>query len=209
MLCHHTNNQIGGKVLAEEIWCSKVAFDQGVQLWSEVLWCYRWMEYQLMNLDVIGNYYFFFFRRRHPLWPDPSRQLQLHIFSKGRLNLTWIFCILGIFRYLEYLKSHMTRIFNTPPSDCSLEKNTKYSGHNLYSRKGIKIGNMAGCARLCFRDSKCKFWTHNPRLEKELTRSTSSFIHRVSKCWLKTSDQGRALSTKGSTSGQKACGATG
>jgi len=53
---------------------------------------------------------------------------------------------------------------------------------------------MAGCASLCFEDSKCKFWTYNPR---------------VSKCWMKTSNQGRSPSTKGSISGQKACGATG
>ena len=39
---------------AEEIWRSKVAFDQGVQLWSEVLRCYRWMEYHLMHLDRGG-----------------------------------------------------------------------------------------------------------------------------------------------------------
>merc|ERR1711971_881028 len=77
---------------------------------------------------------------------------------------------------------------------CSIEENTKYSGHNLYTRKGIKVGNMAGCASLCFEDSKCKFWTFNPR---------------VSKCWMKTSDQGRGPSTKGSVSGQKACRAPG
>merc|ERR1712172_297122 len=77
---------------------------------------------------------------------------------------------------------------------CSLEENTKYSGHNLYTTKGIKVGNMAGCASLCFEDSKCKFWTYNPR---------------VSKCWMKTSDRGRGPSTKGSVSGQKACGAPG
>merc|ERR1719234_2797455 len=77
---------------------------------------------------------------------------------------------------------------------CSLEENTKYSGHNLYTTKGIKVGNMAGCAALCFEDSKCKFWTYNPR---------------VSKCWMKTSDQGKSPSTKGSVSGQKACGAPG
>ena len=28
---------------------------------------------------------------------------------------------------------------------------------------------MAGCASLCFGDSKCKFWTYNPRLDKYLT----------------------------------------
>merc|ERR1711971_1173152 len=48
---------------------------------------------------------------------------------------------------------------------CSIEENTKYSGHNLYTTKGIKVGNMAGCASLCFEDSKCKFWTYNPRKE--------------------------------------------
>ena len=35
------------------------------------------------------------------------------------------------------------------------------------------------------------------------------FTCRVSKCWLKTSDQGKGPSTKGSVSGQKACGAPG
>merc|ERR1711990_1069862 len=83
---------------------------------------------------------------------------------------------------------------NCPAEGCSLEEDTKYSGHNLYTTKGIKVGNMAGCAALCFEDSKCKFWTYNPR---------------VSKCWLKTSDQGKSPSTKGSISGQKACGAAG
>merc|ERR1719430_3065237 len=77
---------------------------------------------------------------------------------------------------------------------CSIEKNTKYSGHNLYTRKGIKVENRAGCAALCFEDSKCKFWTYNPK---------------VSKCWMKTSDEGRSPSTTGSFSGPKACGAPG
>merc|ERR1712172_468350 len=77
---------------------------------------------------------------------------------------------------------------------CSIEENTKYSGHNLYTTKGINVGNMAGCASLCFEDSKCNFWTYNPR---------------VSKCWMKTSDRGRSPSTKGSVSGQKACGVPG
>merc|ERR1719175_21163 len=77
---------------------------------------------------------------------------------------------------------------------CSIEENTKYSGFNLYTRKGIKVENRAGCATLCFEDSKCKFWTYNPR---------------VSKCWMKTSDEGRSPSTTGSFSGPKACGAPG
>ena len=54
-------------------------------------------------------------------------------------------------------------------SACSIEEDTKYSGHNLYTTKGIKVGNMAGCASLCFEDSKCMFWTYNPRLDKYLT----------------------------------------
>ena len=48
-------------------------------------------------------------------------------------------------------------------TECTIEENTKYSGHNLYTRKGIKGGNMDACAALCFKDSKCKFWTFNPR----------------------------------------------
>merc|ERR1712226_987518 len=61
---------------------------------------------------------------------------------------------------------------------CSVEENTKYSGHNLYTTKGIRVGNMAGCASLCFNDSKCKFWTYNPR---------------VSKCWMKTSSRKESI----------------
>ena len=48
-------------------------------------------------------------------------------------------------------------------SECTIEEDTKYSGHNLYSRKGIKGGNQKDCAALCFKDSKCNFWTYNPR----------------------------------------------
>ena len=51
---------------------------------------------------------------------------------------------------------------------CSLEENTKFSGHNLYTTKGIKVGNMAGCAPLCLEDSKCKFWTYNPTFKRFL-----------------------------------------
>ena len=36
-----------------------------------------------------------------------------------------------------------------------------------------------------------------------------NFSHRVSKCWMKTSDQGRRITTRGSISGQKVCGAPG
>ena len=48
-------------------------------------------------------------------------------------------------------------------ADCTIEENVKYSGHNLYTRKGIKGGNQEACAGLCFKDAKCKFWTYNPR----------------------------------------------
>jgi len=75
---------------------------------------------------------------------------------------------------------------------CSLFENTKFSGYNVYTTKGVKVANRAGCAELCFDDTNCNFWTYNPR---------------VSKCWIKTSDEGRSPSTKGSVSGQKVCGA--
>ena len=48
-------------------------------------------------------------------------------------------------------------------SACLVEENTKYSGYNLYTTKGIKVANMAGCAELCFEDTKCNFWTYNPK----------------------------------------------
>ena len=80
---------------------------------------------------------------------------------------------------------------------------------SVYTKKGIKVGNMAGCAALCFEDSKCKFWTYNPRYNESISLLTICFKSRVSKCWMKTSDQGKSPSTKGSVSGQKACGAPG
>ena len=48
-------------------------------------------------------------------------------------------------------------------SACSLEEDTKYSGYNLYTTKGIKVANIAGCAELCFEDTKCNFWSYNPK----------------------------------------------
>ena len=77
---------------------------------------------------------------------------------------------------------------------------------------------MDACAALCFKDSKCKFWTYNPRSSiiftfcicLEVTTSIVSYsMPRVQKCWLKTSGVGKTASTKGSFSGQKACGAPG
>ena len=54
-------------------------------------------------------------------------------------------------------------------ADCSIEENVKYSGHNLYTRKGIKGGNQEACAGLCYKDAKCKFWTFNPRSVKSVS----------------------------------------
>merc|ERR1719209_1349472 len=76
---------------------------------------------------------------------------------------------------------------------CVIEKDVKYSGNNLESKRGI---NQETCAALCFKKPACTHWTHNP-------------TYLGGKCWLKTSDGGRAKSTTGSTSGQKACGGRG
>ena len=72
--------------------------------------------------------------------------------TEGNLMLTY-------YEYLDYYNIKKANFY----SACSIEENTKYSGHNLYTRKGIKVGNMAGGVSLCFEDSKCKFWTYNPR----------------------------------------------
>ena len=53
-------------------------------------------------------------------------------------------------------------------ADCTIEENVKYSGHNLYTRKGIKGGNPEACAGLYYKDAKCKFWTYNPRSAKSV-----------------------------------------
>ena len=66
----------------------------------------------------------------------------------------------------------------------------KYSGRNLSNKRGI---SQRTCALLCFRKSACTHWTYNRK-------------HQGGKCWLKSSNRGRARSTNGSNSGQKACG---
>merc|ERR1719209_2723825 len=76
---------------------------------------------------------------------------------------------------------------------CVIEKDVKYSGSNLESKRGI---NQETCALLCFKRPACTHWTHNP-------------TYQGGKCWMKTSDGGRARSTTGSSSGQKACGGRG
>merc|ERR1719295_70918 len=80
-------------------------------------------------------------------------------------------------------------------SGCIIENDVKYSGNTFESKTGI---NQETCALLCFKKPACTHWTHNP---------TASY--GVGKCWMKTSDSGRAKSTTGSSSGQKACGARG
>ena len=59
--------------------------------------------------------------------------------------------------------------------------------------KGI---SQRTCALLCFRTSSCTHWTYNEKFQG-------------GKCWLKSSNKGRTRSTKGSNSGQRACGAKG
>merc|ERR1719295_2409546 len=80
-------------------------------------------------------------------------------------------------------------------SGCVIERDTKYSGNTIDSKTGI---NQETCALLCFKKPACTHWTHNP---------TASYGD--GKCWMKTSDSGRAKSTTGSSSGPKACGARG
>ena len=82
-----------------------------------------------------------------------------------------------------------------PLPGCVIEKNVKYSGNNLSSKRGI---NQETCALLCFKKPACTHWTFNPAAS-----------NGEGKCWLKTSDSGRAKSTTGSSSGQKACGGRG
>merc|ERR1712130_933306 len=78
-------------------------------------------------------------------------------------------------------------------SGCLIEKDVKYFGNTIDSKAGI---NQETCALLCFKKPACTHWTYNPTYEG-------------GKCWMKTSDSGRAKSTTGSSSGQKACGARG
>ena len=69
----------------------------------------------------------------------------------------------------------------------------KYFGNTFESKQGI---NQETCALLCFKKPACTHWTHNP-------------TYQGGKCWMKTSDSGRAKSTTGSSSGQKVCGGRG
>ena len=57
-------------------------------------------------------------------------------------------------------------MYNSYPA-CSIEENTKHSGHNLHTRKGIKAGNME-CFSLLW-GQQVLFWTYNPRLFMYLT----------------------------------------
>ena len=76
---------------------------------------------------------------------------------------------------------------------CVIERDVKYFGNTFESKAGI---NQETCALLCFKKPACTHWTYNPTYEG-------------GKCWMKTSDSGRAKSTTGSSSGQKACGRRG
>ena len=76
---------------------------------------------------------------------------------------------------------------------CVIEKDVKYSGNTLSSQRGV---NQETCALLCFKKPACTHWTYNPTFQG-------------GKCWMKSSDSGRAKSTTGSSSGQKACGGRG
>merc|ERR1712013_901669 len=76
---------------------------------------------------------------------------------------------------------------------CVIEKGVKYSGSNLSNKKGI---SQRTCALLCFRTSACTHWTYNKKFQG-------------GKYWLKSSNEVRSRSSKGSNSGQKACGAMG
>merc|ERR1719295_485216 len=78
-------------------------------------------------------------------------------------------------------------------SGCVIENDVKYFGNTFDSKTGI---NQESCALLCFKKLTCTHWTYNP-------------TYQGGKCWMKTSDSGRAKSTTGSSSGQKACGARG
>merc|ERR1712233_201756 len=78
-------------------------------------------------------------------------------------------------------------------SGCVIEKDVKYFGNTIDRKAGI---NQETCALLCFKKPACTHWTYNPTYEG-------------GKCWMKTSDSGRAKSTTGSSSGQKACGGRG
>ena len=76
-------------------------------------------------------------------------------------------------------------------SECNVEEGTKYSGYNVYP---LAAETQEDCAAACLREPECHFWTHNPN---------------IGRCWLKKSDLGKGPSSKGSNSGQKACGVTG
>ena len=47
-----------------------------------------------------------------------------------------------------------------------------------------------------------------PKVRKVPNFLVNHFNDRVSKCWMKTSDEGRSRSTTGSVPGQKICGAS-
>ena len=76
-----------------------------------------------------------------------------------------------------------------PHPGCVIEKNVKYSGNKLSSKRGI---NQETCALLCFKKPSCTHWKQNPTYQGD-------------KCWLKTCGSGRTKSRTGSTSEGMRC----
>ena len=83
-------------------------------------------------------------------------------------------------------------------SECVIENQITYSGHNIKiggkgKAGGSIVENQEACAKLCFSTDRAKFWT---------------FLPADKLCWVKTSNKGRKSNPK-TVSGNRECGQAG
>ena len=73
---------------------------------------------------------------------------------------------------------------------CTIEEGVDFRGHEIPGMNNIAVTDQDDCARRCFTEDGCNFW---------------SFQSSGNHCWLRTSDSGRQAN-QAVNSGSKGCG---
>jgi len=71
---------------------------------------------------------------------------------------------------------------------CSIERGVEYDEDNIAGKTKISVSSHKDCAKLCYEDSRCNYWSLSQNL-----------------CWLKTA-KNNVQNNRAYISGQKACG---
>merc|ERR1711962_31317 len=71
---------------------------------------------------------------------------------------------------------------------CSIERGVEYDEDNIAGKTKISVSSHKDCAKLCFEESRCNYWSYSQDL-----------------CWLKTA-KNNVQNNRAYISGQKACG---